>query len=379
MLCLPDSFGQIFLGNTFSSYISVINPYNCDMEEVGLTANIQCGNDRVELQDNRHSRTGMHPPPNPTPVLSANSSLDMVVDFPLSQVGNHVLRVGVTYLDPITREPKSLRKFYRFGVQNPLILNFKQSRASSQEILIEAQIRNVSSLPLFIDSIKFEATSSFILAADENKLDEQCAQPQLENSDYSVEASWTLLKQHLARGLSTLLRPQEELQRMFRLLDDENKKLVDPGFQSSQPLGRLHVGWKTSVGEAGSVHSQPIVRKYDTMRDVTIRLHSFPKRLIVEKVFTVECTIENHSTRNFDIQLQFRKESLNGIVCYCLTHRHVGSLVSNANISIPLKLLPLECGLQEIRDIVCVDLRTGQEFFQHRPVQVMVYTTANEA
>nr|CCA24059.1 conserved hypothetical protein [Albugo laibachii Nc14] len=378
MLCLPDSFGQIFLGNTFSSYISVINPYNCDIEEVGLTANIQCGNDRVELQDNRQSRTGKLPPPNPTPVLSANSSLDMVVDFPLSQVGNHVLRVGVSYLDPITKESKSLRKFYRFGVQNPLILNFKQSRAPSQEILIEAQIRNVSSLPLFIDSIRFEATSSFTLMTTKRSSESSpadCTQPQPEDSDYTIDTIWPSLKQHLARGSPTLLQPQEELQRMFRLFEYERKKIVDPGFQSSQTLGRLHVGWKTSVGEAGSVQSQPIVRKYDTMRDVSIRLHSFPERLVVEKVFVVECTIENHSTRNFDIQLQFRKESLDGIVCYCLTHQHVGSLVSEASITLPLKLLPLECGLQEIRDIVCVDLRTGQEFFQQHPVQLMVYTT----
>jgi hypothetical protein len=37
MLILPDSFGEIFLGNTFSSYISVINQYTCDLKEVGLT------------------------------------------------------------------------------------------------------------------------------------------------------------------------------------------------------------------------------------------------------------------------------------------------------------------------------------------------------
>jgi hypothetical protein len=114
MLILPDSFGyernvllllwlcilhessivclcrEIFLGNTFSSYISVINQYACDLRDVGLTVNIQCANDRVDLHDNRYARTGKLPPANPAKVLPAGSSLDMVVDYPLNQIGNHV-------------------------------------------------------------------------------------------------------------------------------------------------------------------------------------------------------------------------------------------------------------------------------------------------
>jgi hypothetical protein len=55
-----------------------------------VQANIQCANERIELQDNRYARTGKMPPPNPTRVLLAGESLDMVVDYPLNQVGNHV-------------------------------------------------------------------------------------------------------------------------------------------------------------------------------------------------------------------------------------------------------------------------------------------------
>lgn len=87
LLCITS---EIFLGNTFSSYISVINQYACDMRDVGLSVNIQCANDRVELLDNRYARTGKRPSANPAKVLPAGSSLDMVVDYPLNQIGNHV-------------------------------------------------------------------------------------------------------------------------------------------------------------------------------------------------------------------------------------------------------------------------------------------------
>ena len=38
---LPDSFGNIYLGETFCSYISVLNPYAYDLEQVGLKADLQ--------------------------------------------------------------------------------------------------------------------------------------------------------------------------------------------------------------------------------------------------------------------------------------------------------------------------------------------------
>lgn len=68
----------------------MINQYACDLRDVGLTVNIQCANDRVELHDNRYARTGKLPPANPAKVLPAGSSIDMVVDYPLNQIGNHV-------------------------------------------------------------------------------------------------------------------------------------------------------------------------------------------------------------------------------------------------------------------------------------------------
>ncbi|KAF0721361.1 hypothetical protein AaE_010080 [Aphanomyces astaci] len=125
MLLLPDSFGNIYLGETFSSYISVINQFACDLNQVGLTAKLQTPTTRSDLTDKRELRGGTTPPVNPAAVLSAGSNLDMAVEFELSEVGVHTLRVGVSYLDPLTNEPKSLRKFYRFQVLNPLTITFK--------------------------------------------------------------------------------------------------------------------------------------------------------------------------------------------------------------------------------------------------------------
>ncbi|KAL3674652.1 hypothetical protein V7S43_000592 [Phytophthora oleae] len=366
MLILPDSFGEIFLGNTFSSYISVINPYTCELRDVGLSANIQCANDRVELHDNRYARTGKLPPPNPVAVLAAGSSLDMVVDYPLNQVGNHVLRVGVAYVDPVTGENKSLRKFYRFAVQNPLVITFKQHSAASQqqqgEAIVEAQVRNVSKMPLFVDSIKFLPLPPFTSAEmhKQNTVKKQ-------GEHFSIEE---LLSTN--NGSQTLMYPQEELQRVFKVTYDPAS---DPSLlttQGSQNLGRLHVGWKTSMGEAGSVQSQPVMRKIPGAghagagqhSEVAISVDELPKEVVVGQPFLAAVSVTNNSTRTMALQLQFRKELMHGIVCSSASYQNLDVMEAKTMRTVWMEFLPVVGGLQALGGPVCVDIRSGQEFAQ---------------
>ncbi|KAH7488564.1 hypothetical protein PRIC1_007323 [Phytophthora ramorum] len=369
MLILPDSFGEIFLGNTFSSYISVINPYSCELRDVGLSANIQCANDRVELHDNRYARTGKLPPPNPVAVLPAGSSLDMVVDYPLNQVGNHVLRVGVTYVDPVTGESKSLRKFYRFAVQNPLVITFKQNSAANNqqqqqgEAIVEAQIRNVSKLPLFVDSIKFLPLPPF--TSEEMHV----AGKKADGEQLSVQ---DLLA---TNGPQTLVYPQEELQRVFRVSYDPMSDPTLLSAQGSQNLGRLHVGWKISMGEAGSVQSQPVMRKAlgasghagvgaGQHSEVIVIVEELPKEVAVGQPFLVPISVINNSTRSLALQLQFRKELMHGIVCSSASHQNIGMVEAKTAKTVWIEFLPVVGGLQALSGPVCVDIRSGQEFIQ---------------
>ncbi|RHY14412.1 hypothetical protein DYB25_005964 [Aphanomyces astaci] len=70
------------------------------------------------------------------------------------------LRVGVSYLDPLTNEPKSLRKFYRFQVLNPLTITFKH--VLIQDIsFVEAKIQNITQIPLHADTIVFVQSPPF--------------------------------------------------------------------------------------------------------------------------------------------------------------------------------------------------------------------------
>ncbi|CAI5742908.1 unnamed protein product [Hyaloperonospora brassicae] len=368
MLILPDSFGEIFLGNTFSSYISVINPYSCELRDVRLSANIQCANDRVELHDNRFARVGKMPPMNPVPALPAGGSLDMVVDYPLNQVGNHVLRVSVAYVDPVTGDKKSLRKFYRFGVQNPMVMTFKQGLMSTRrqhgEVVVEAQIRNVCKLPLFVDSIKFLPLLPFKLADE----------IQGARSTIKKEIDKTLIEDLLSldNEQQTLVYPQEEVQRVFRITCDPTSYPALQTTQGSQNLGRLHVGWKTSMGEAGSVQSPPVMRDIaETVGqptadagDVVVSVEEIPSKVVVGQPFLVAISVTNKSLQRLALQLQFRKEVMHGIVCSSASHQNIGVMEAKTTQTVWVEFLGIVGGFHVIAAPVCLDIQSRQEFTQ---------------
>uniref|UniRef100_M4BEG3 Uncharacterized protein n=1 Tax=Hyaloperonospora arabidopsidis (strain Emoy2) TaxID=559515 RepID=M4BEG3_HYAAE len=333
MLILPDSFG----------YISVINPYSCELRDVRLSANIQCANDRVELHDNRFARAGKMPPTNPVAVLPAGSGLDMVVDYPLNQVGNHVLR-------------------------NPMVITFKQSPPMSThqqhgEVIVEAQIRNVSKLPLFVDSIKFLPLPPFV-----------AKEMQVASSRIKKELDQASIQDLLSVDdePQTLVYPQEELQRVFHVSYDPTSNPALLTTQGSQNLGRLHVGWKTSMGEAGSVQSPPLMREISEAvgqnlagaGDVVVSVEEIPSKVVVGQPFVVAISVTNKSLQRLALQVQFRKELMHGIVCSSASHQNIGVMEAKTTQTIWVEFLAVVGGLRILGAPVCVDIQSRKEFTQ---------------
>ncbi|CAM9429438.1 unnamed protein product, partial [Ectocarpus sp. 13 AM-2016] len=126
-LKLPDSFGNIYLGETFTAYISVLNHMSTTvLINASLSAKLQSPTGRADLEDRRTARGASVSRPNPAPLLSPSENLDMIVEHTLEELGTHTLRVTVKYHvvgDPEGSEPRSMRKFYRFSVMNPVSVN----------------------------------------------------------------------------------------------------------------------------------------------------------------------------------------------------------------------------------------------------------------
>ncbi|KDO19568.1 hypothetical protein SPRG_15149 [Saprolegnia parasitica CBS 223.65] len=341
MLLLPDSFGNIYLGETFSSYISVINQFACDLQQVGLTAKLQTPTNRSDLADTRVSRGGSSPPPNPMPLLPSGGNLDMAVEYELNEVGVHTLRVGVSYLDPITLEAKSLRKFYRFNVLNPLTITFKHLLIQ-EESFVEAKIQNITQAPLHVETVHFLASPPFRAVELATVRD-----PETDRQAY--------------------VGPEETLQRVFKVSSPQ----LDLSLGTLN-LGRLEVAWKSSMGEAGSLQTQPVMRKVGSLKEASVSIVVPTQPLRVGQPFVATFVVQNNGTRPMNLQLQLRRELMTGIVCSALSHQNVGVVSTNGCTQLDVELLPLIAGLQQIQGVFIVELETLVEYPQEKTLHLLV-------
>ncbi|CAN0568216.1 unnamed protein product, partial [Ectocarpus sp. 12 AP-2014] len=86
--------GNIYLGETFTAYISVLNHMSTTvLVNASLSAKLQSPTGRVDLEDRRMARGASVYRPNPAPLLSPSENLDMIVEHTLEELGTHTLRV----------------------------------------------------------------------------------------------------------------------------------------------------------------------------------------------------------------------------------------------------------------------------------------------
>lgn len=117
MLTLPSAFGNIQLGETFSSCLSVNNEATLDVDGVSLRVEMQTATAKTILADYG----------GPDFQLRAGDTLERVVEHEIKELGQHVLACTVSYrLPPGHRSThdsdgpavQSFRKFYKFSVSS---------------------------------------------------------------------------------------------------------------------------------------------------------------------------------------------------------------------------------------------------------------------
>ncbi|KAF9974939.1 hypothetical protein BGZ73_001562 [Actinomortierella ambigua] len=159
LLALPASFGNIYLGETFTSYICANNESSHPVRDVILKAELQTSTLRFTLSDTlggiRHQQqklmnattadsklspkpstslpTAPHSPTSPgghVQLLESGKTNEMVVSHEIKELGIHILVCSVQYTT-LDGQQKSFRKFYKFQVMNPLSVKTKVNQIST--------------------------------------------------------------------------------------------------------------------------------------------------------------------------------------------------------------------------------------------------------
>lgn len=149
-LLLPDSFGDIYTGELFSAYIAVVNGNQDNtLNQVTLSVRLQTANSSHDLLDCRPTNGEIS---GSSKILNPNAAVDVVVKHTLTELGTHTLRVSVQYSNRFSSEAKTLRKFYRFNVLQPLQI-VSSGIDLGDNILVQSLITNTTKSPLFIEEV----------------------------------------------------------------------------------------------------------------------------------------------------------------------------------------------------------------------------------
>lgn len=366
-LTLPQSFGDIYLGETFSCYISLCNSAPITLSSVGLKVEVQTQLTRETLSDSSTAEASIAS-------FAPQQTLDRIIRYELKDVGIHILICSALYVDG-SGEKKYFRKFFKFQVQNPLSMRSKtHALAPLNEILVETQIQNSTARVLFLQSVGFTPSADFEAVPLTHFEANVISAPRLAGSpgtEGGVDAAALPPLNSSTVGLPSFgqmayLKAGDTQQYMYRL----RGKQPAAQLRSVAALGRMEVVWKSQMGESGHLQSNAVQRKLPAPRSVDVAVLSVAEHVLLETPFALTCLVTNTSSKELHLQLRFESQGQGngaqghgghgGLLIDGVSGRSLETLKPQASTQVTLTLIALEPGIQKVSGLQLFDTVSEQ-------------------
>lgn len=320
-LLLPQSFGNIYLGETFSCYVCVHNEINKPVHSVTIKADLQTNSQRILLTTQQ------------SPVmLDVDETLSEVIHHEVKDLGTHILVCEVTYMSNYSTLA-SFRKFFKFEVMKPLDVKTKFYNAESDDVYLEAQVQNITSGPIILEQVSLESSQQFSVKSL-NEIDENIS----------------------VFGDVTLLQPQESCQYLYCLTPRENISKEIKLLAAAKNIGKLDIVWRSNLGEKGRLQTSQLQRMAPDYGEIRVTFEQLPKKLFVEEPFDFQCKIVNASDRTLDLILKLRSLQDSNLLWCGTSNKKLSPLESGKSLIVNLTALPINTGLCNISGVSLLDL-----------------------
>ncbi|WJX52160.1 hypothetical protein P8452_38300 [Trifolium repens] len=334
LLVLPQSFGAIYLGETFCSYISINNSSNFEVREVIIKAEIQTERQRILLLDTSKS---------PVDTIRAGGRYDFIVEHDVKELGPHTLICTALYNDG-DGERKYLPQFFKFIVANPLSVRTKETT------FLEACIENHTKSNLFMDQVDFEPAqhySALILRGDGH------------HSEKDSPTSETFKPAILIRSGGGIYN---YLYQLKSSLDDSAQTKVE----GNNVLGKLQITWRTNLGEPGRLQTQQILGTPTTKKEVELQVVEVPSIINLQRPFTLKLNITNLSERKLGpFEVSVSQNVLSGenvVMINGLQSMVLSQIEALGSTNFHLNLIATKPGIQRITGITVFDTREMKSY-----------------
>ncbi|XP_034942331.1 trafficking protein particle complex subunit 13 [Chelonus insularis] len=335
-MVLPQSFGNIYLGEIFSSYLCVHNGSNQLVTNIHVKADLQTSTQTIQLSNKN------------TDELAPDNTMDEVIHHEVKEIGTHILVCEVSYVPTtIGSTPQSFRKFFKFQVVKPLDVKTKFYNAESDEIYVEAQIQNLTAGPICLEKVDLESLNLFVVST-----------LNVNDKQESIFGKVNVLDPTCSRQYLYCLKPQSNLVQHLKLLHGETS------------IGKLDIVWRSNMGERGRLQTSQLQRMVSDYGDLRVTAKDVPSEVFLEEILEFKCRIINTSERNMDLLMSLES---NSSIAYCgISDITLGTLKPGTFLDVPLRLIPLECGLIMISGLKLTDTFLKRVYDYEDLVQIFV-------
>ncbi|KAL6538636.1 hypothetical protein OROGR_012624 [Orobanche gracilis] len=332
LLVLPQSFGAIYLGETFCSYISINNSSNFEVRDVVIKAEIQTERQRILLLDSSKSTVES---------IRAGGRYDFIVEHDVKELGAHTLVCTALYTDGDS-ERKYLPQFFKFVVSNPISVRTKVRNVKDTTFL-EACIENNTKSNLYMDQVEFEPAqhwSATVLKAADN------------SSEHNLLTSETFKEPVLIRSGGGIYNYLYQLN--FSSPDNALLKVDE-----SKILGKFQITWRTNLGEPGRLQTQHILGNPIARKEIELRAAEIPPVIILDKSFVVNLNLINLTERVLGPFVVWLSESDSlderSIMVNGLQTMTLGEVQAYSSLKFQMNLIAIKLGIQKISGITVFD------------------------
>ncbi|PAA66173.1 hypothetical protein BOX15_Mlig016933g1 [Macrostomum lignano] len=352
MLSLPQNFGNIYLGETFSAYVSVHNDCNFLCRDIIVKADLQTNSSKVAMTAGSAEPVSELPP---------DRSIDEVLTHEVKELGPHILVCTVSYTSH-SSEKLYFKKYFKFQVQRPLDVKTDFRTTENDKVFLEAKIQNITSGPIFLERVFLEPSPNFQL------LDT----PSTDREDDS------------GVRVPECLREQETRQFLYRLRPaasgDTQPQPQQPSVGgASVTVGKLDITWRSQMGQRARLQTSPLCTALPPAEDIRVTVEEAPAVVRLDSLFRIVCRVTNNSTRSVNLRLSTssRQQSLEqsqAAMQFCgKVARSLQELRCGESASLSLELLPLVPGLQSVSGMVLTDTLLNRSYEFDELTQVLVH------
>lgn len=322
-LLVPQSFGNIYLGETFSCYLCVHNETKQVVRDVSVKADLQTNSQHIPLSTNNSGSSCV--------ALGADDTVNDVIHHEVKDIGTHILMCEVSYMTTFNTIA-SFRKFFKFQVMKPLDVKTKFYNAESDEVFLEAQIQNITSGPICLEKVSLECSQLFKVSS-------------LNTVDNNISVF----------GSMNLLQPQASCQYLYCLSPQPSLVSDIKQLTATTNIGKLDIVWRSNLGERGRLQTSQLQREPPDYGDIRMSFESLPSKVILENPFEFKCKIINTSERQMELILKLKSIETSGLLWSGISDRKIGSLEPGATTVVSLCAFPIIAGLQTIAGISLID------------------------